>query len=141
MWKRQWHHSQRKKQEVKSIPRKWTVMGLENSGKKRVFIFSQNTIGVQNKQYRWDLLCFLFVKLDKNEALRKKTSNKKWSEANLWRWKWMVLWLIKIYQRRVNKYIGKNEYGVYSQFTGNNMNCQQKYENIYQLKIYQGHEN
>lgn len=98
-------------------------MGLEKSGKKRVFIFSQNTIGVQNKQYRWGLLCFYFVKLDKNEALRKKTLNKKWSEANPWRWKWMVLWLIKIKQRRMNKYIGKNEYGLYSQFTGSNMNC------------------
>lgn len=36
----------KEKQEVKSIPRKWIVMDLENSGKKRVFIFSQNTIGV-----------------------------------------------------------------------------------------------
>lgn len=46
-------------------------MGLENSGRKRMFIFSQNTIGLQNKQYRRSLLCFHFVKLDKNEELRK----------------------------------------------------------------------
>ena len=43
-------------QEVKSIPRKWVTIDLEISDKKRVrkcvFIFSQNTTGEKNKQYR-----------------------------------------------------------------------------------------
>lgn len=37
----------KKKQEVKSLQWKWIIMGLEISGKKRVFILSQNTTGEQ----------------------------------------------------------------------------------------------
>lgn len=46
-----------------------------------------------------------------------------------------------ITQTKDKKYIGKNEYGIYSQLTGTNMNCQQKYENIYQPKMYQDYAN
>ena len=49
----------KEKQEVKSITRKWVIMGLEISDKKRVrksvFIVSETLVENKNKQYRGGL--------------------------------------------------------------------------------------
>lgn len=126
-------------------PRKWIIMGWDISGKKRVFLFTGNRTEEQNKQCRWSLFFFSLVKLDKMKATLRKTNkvlNRRGSEANLWRWKWKIfLWSInKLEKGQTNLLEQMNkECTVNSQkiiWTDN-----KTYENIYHVKICQGHTN
>lgn len=125
-------------------PRKWIIMGWDISGKKRVYLLEtglKSKINNADEAFSFSHLWNL-IKWKQHWEKQKKVLNRRGSEANLWRWKWKIfLWSInKLEKGQTNLLEQMNkEYTVNSQkiiWTDN-----KTYENIYHVKICQGHTN